>query len=65
MKLYLWEYKGITAATHSGTSAWALIRNECISRGIRVPTWDKIVRLRELTEMETKVIRERVQKNSK
>jgi hypothetical protein len=40
--LYRDSIHGIEAAAPSKSMAWALIRNECHSRKIEVPTMDKV-----------------------
>lgn len=50
--LYTDSIHGIQAAAPTRSMAWALIRNECHSKQIEVPTMDKIIEVRKLSEAE-------------
>lgn len=55
---------GIEVAGGSKTTAWFLIRNECIYNRIQIPTYDQIEMIRELTNEEMIVIRKRQNQDS-
>ncbi len=55
--LYKDELHGFTAAAPSISMAWALIRNKCHQEKIQVPTMDKIIFIRKLSEEETQKLK--------
>lgn len=52
LKLYKDTLYGITAAAPSTSMAWMLVRNECVSRKVAIPTMDKIEFVRALNQNE-------------
>lgn len=52
MKYYLFsdDVYGFTAISSSKTMAWQMIRNKCSENNLKVPTFDKIKKIKEVPD---------------